>query len=287
MADFWAAVSVDGVIKTLVVLLLAVAGWQLFRRAGPAAIERMMKDDGTVHSDERKARAETVWVLTRRVVLVAVVVTVLLTVAAIWGVPITPFLAVGSVVGVAIGFGAQGLVADVIAGFFIVAEDQFHIGDVVKVASVSGKVEDIRLRVTVLRDLDGVVHYIPNGTIDVASNYTQEFSRLVIDVGVAYGADVDRALEVFGDELARFAEGAEWVDKMYEPPEILGVERLGDSAVVLRAVLTTRPDDRWVVKREALRRIKNRLTAEKIEIPFPQLTIHGPAALTDSPPDGG
>ena len=274
MADFWAAVSVE-------------AGWQLFRRAGPAAIERMMKDDGTVHSDERKARAETVWVLTRRVVLVALVVTVLLTIAAIWGVPITPFLAVGSVVGVAIGFGAQGLVADVIAGFFIVAEDQFHIGDVVKVAGVSGKVEDIRLRVTVLRDLDGVVHYIPNGTIDVASNYTQEFSRLVIDVGVAYGADVDRALEVFGDELARFAEGAEWVDKMYEPPEILGVERLGDSAVVLRAVLTTRPDDRWVVKREALRRIKNRLTTEKIEIPFPQLTIHGPAAFTDGPPDGG
>lgn len=287
MADFWAAVSVEGVIKTLVMLLLAVAGWQLFRRAGPAAIERMMKDDGTVHSDERKARAETVWVLTRRVVLVALVVTVLLTIAAIWGVPITPFLAVGSVVGVAIGFGAQGLVADVIAGFFIVAEDQFHIGDVVKVAGVSGKVEDIRLRVTVLRDLDGVVHYIPNGTIDVASNYTQEFSRLVIDVGVAYGADVDRALEVFGDELARFAEGAEWVDKMYEPPEILGVERLGDSAVVLRAVLTTRPDDRWVVKREALRRIKNRLTTEKIEIPFPQLTIHGPAAFTDGPPDGG
>ena len=287
MADFWAAVSVEGVIKTLGMLLLAVAGWQLFRRAGPAAIERMMKDDGTVHSDERKARAETVWVLTRRVVLVALVVTVLLTIAAIWGVPITPFLAVGSVVGVAIGFGAQGLVADVIAGFFIVAEDQFHIGDVVKVAGVSGKVEDIRLRVTVLRDLDGVVHYIPNGTIDVASNYTQEFSRLVIDVGVAYGADVDRALEVFGDELARFAEGAEWVDKMYEPPEILGVERLGDSAVVLRAVLTTRPDDRWVVKREALRRIKNRLTTEKIEIPFPQLTIHGPAAFTDGPPDGG
>ena len=287
MADFWAAVSVEGVIKTLVMLLLAVAGWQLFRRAGPAAIERMMKDDGTVHSDERKARAETVWVLTRRVVLVALVVTVLLTIAAIWGVPITPFLAVGSVVGVAIGFGAQGLVADVIAGFFIVAEDQFHIGDVVKVAGVSGKVEDIRLRVTVLRDLDGVVHYSPNGPIDVASNYTQEFSRLVIDVGVAYGADVDRALEVFGDELARFAEGAEWVDKMYEPPEILGVERLGDSAVVLRAVLTTRPDDRWVVKREALRRIKNRLTTEKIEIPFPQLTIHGPAALTDGPPDGG
>ena len=287
MADFWAAVSVEGVIKTLVMLLLAVAGWQLFRRAGPAAIERMMKDDGTVHSDERKARAETVWVLTRRVVLVALVVTVLLTIAAIWGVPITPFLAVGSVVGVAIGFGAQGLVADVIAGYFIVAEDQFHIGDVVKVAGVSGKVEDIRLRVTVLRDLDGVVHYIPNGTIDVASNYTQEFSRLVIDVGVAYGADVDRALEVFGDELARFAEGAEWVDKMYEPPEILGVERLGDSAVVLRAVLTTRPDDRWVVKREALRRIKNRLTTEKIEIPFPQLTIHGPAAFTDGPPDGG
>ena len=174
----------------------------------------------------------------------------------------------------AVGFGAQGLVADVIAGLFIVAEDQFHIGDVVKVASVSGTVEDIRLRVTVLRDLDGVVHYIPNGKIDVASNYTQEFSRLVMDVGVAYATEVDTALEVLGDELELFAADPEWADRMIEPPQLLGVDRLGESSVLLRAVLTTRPDDRWTVKREGLRRIKNRFAAESIEIPFPQVTIH-------------
>lgn len=286
MDDLWAAVSLESVVKTVVVLVVSAVVWQLFRRSGPRAIARMMTEDGTTRSEERRARAETVWVLVRRVVLVAVVVTALLTIGLVWGVPITPFLAVGSAIGVAIGFGAQGLVADVIVGFFIVAEDQFHIGDVVKVAGVAGKVEDIRLRVTVLRDLDGVVHYVPNGKIDVASNYTQEFSRLVLDVGIAYGADVDRALEIFGDELSGFAAATEWVDKMYEPPEILGVERLGDSAVVLRAVLTTRPDDRWVVKREALRRIKNRFSTERIEIPFPQLTIHGSTAGDEAPTDG-
>jgi moderate conductance mechanosensitive channel len=195
-------------------------------------------------------------------------------VAAVWELPLTPLLAVGSAVGVAVGFGAQSLVKDVISGFFILAEDQYHIGDVVKVAGVAGAVVDIRPRVTVLRDLDGNVHYIPNGEITVASNLTQEFSQVVLDIGVAYGESVDRAIEVIGYELAGLHADDEWNGLCVEEPNILGVDALGDSEVTIRAVLKVGATDRWLVKREALRRLKNRLDAEGIEIPYPHLTIY-------------
>ncbi len=229
------------------------------------------------------ARAETLWAMLRRVLLIVFVVVGALTVAIVVGIPITPLLAVGSAVGVAVGFGAQDLVKDIIAGFFILAEDQYHIGDVVKIAGVAGAVEDIRLRVTVMRDLDGYVHYVPNGQIQVTTNLTQQFSQVVVDVGVAYKVDVDHALDVFGDELRKLAADAEWSGMILEEPQILGVDALGDSAVVLRGVMKTGADDRWMVKREALRRVKNRFDAEGVEIPYPHLTLyHG-----DTPADDG
>lgn len=220
------------------------------------------------------ARAETLWAMLRRVLLIVFIAIGALTVAVVVGIPITPLLAVGSAVGVAVGFGAQDLVKDIIAGFFILAEDQYHIGDVIRVAGVAGAVEDIRLRVTVLRDLDGYVHYVPNGQIQVTTNLTQQFSQVVIDVGVAYKVDVDRALDVFGDELRRLAADDEWSNLIIEEPQILGVDALGDSAVVLRGVLKVGADDRWLVKRETLRRVKNRFDAEGIEIPYPHLTLY-------------
>jgi small conductance mechanosensitive channel len=220
------------------------------------------------------ARAETLWAMLRRVLLIVFIGIGVLTVAVVVGIPITPLLAVGSAVGVAVGFGAQDLVKDIIAGFFILAEDQYHIGDVVRVAGVAGAVEDIRLRVTVLRDLDGYVHYVPNGQIEVTTNLTQQFSQVVIDVGVAYKVEVDRALEVLGDELRTLAGDGEWANLIIEEPQILGVDALSDSAVVLRGVLKVGADDRWLVKREALRRVKNRFDAEGIEIPFPHITLY-------------
>jgi len=175
---------------------------------------------------------------------------------------------------VAVGFGAQSLVKDVISGFFILAEDQYQIGDVVKIAGVAGLVVDIRPRVTVLRDLDGNVHYIPNGQITVTSNLTQEFAQVVLDVGVAYKESVDRVIEVLSDELSILRNDDEWREKFLEDPQILGVETLGDSAVTVRAVMKVGADDRWLVRREAQRRVKNRLDAEGIEIPFPHLTVY-------------
>ncbi len=261
---------------TVVVILLAIIVWLISVRVGHRYVERLAArshEGGTHAAAERAQRVTTLWRVVRSLFAVAVIVVVVLTIMAIWGIPIGPLVAVGTVVGVALGFGAQDMVRDFIAGFLIVAEDQFSIGDVVTIADATGTVEEIQLRVTVLRDLEGRVHYVPNGQIKVATNYTQGFSQVVVDVSVAYKENVDNVIDVIQSELEDFAASPEWSELLTDEPVILGVNELGDSSVDLRVLLVTTPDDRWSVKREFLRRIKNRFDAESIEIPFPHLTV--------------
>lgn len=274
MQDFFAdPVRQTQLGQTAVVLIGTVIIWWVFVRLVGRAVDRMAVGDD-IEAAERRQRGQTLWKAGRRVAAIVVAVIWLLTVLNIWDIPITAFVAVGSAVGVAIGFGSQSMVKDVIAGFFILAEDQFGIGDVVSIAGVTGSVVDMRLRVTVLRDLDGNAHYVPNGEITVASNFTQSYAQVVIDVGIAYHESVDAVLEVFDDELRRFAADPEWSGHVIEEPVVLGVQELGDSSVTIRGFLKVAPDQRWLVRREFFRRIKNRFDAESIEIPFPQRTVH-------------
>lgn len=260
-------------VQTAVVLAGTIILWWVFVRLANRAVDRMAQGDD-IEAAERRQRAQTLWKAGRRMAAILFVLIGLLTVMNIWDIPITAFVAVGSAVGVAIGFGAQSAVKDVIAGFMILAEDQFGIGDVVQIAGVTGTVVDMPLRVTVLRDLDGNAHYVPNGEIAVASNFTQSFAQVVIDVSIAYHESVDRALEVFGDELRRFAADPDWSSVVLDEPVVLGVQELGDSSVTIRGYLKVAPDQRWLVRREFFRRIKNRFDADSIEIPFPQRTLH-------------
>jgi small-conductance mechanosensitive channel len=208
-------------------------------------------------------------------VLVRIVVWVLaiLTIMGIWGIPMSPFVAAAATIGIAIGFGAQDLVKDVIAGFFILVEDQFGIGDVVSIGGVSGTVEAITLRTTVLRDLDGNEYHIPNGHIVVTTNMTQGFARVVADIGVSYSTDVDMAMSVILDEAASMADDPGWSESFLGAPEMLGVNGLNDSSVEIRLVAKVIPEERWTVKREFNRRIKNRLDAEGIEIPYNHISV--------------
>ncbi len=278
LPSFWDDNS-GKMLAALGVALAVTAVYVVVARLSRGVVSRMAQQGG-----EAAARVETLWSMLRRVLTIVFIAIGALTVAVVLDIPITPLLAVGSAIGIAVGFGAQDLVKSVIAGFFILAEDQYHIGDVVHIGGVTGAVEEIRLRVTVLRDLDGYVHYVPNGEITVATNLTQQYSQVVIDVGVAYKVDVDRALEILGDELRTLAADPDWSEQVLEEPQILGVNELGDSAVTLRAVLKVGADDRWLVKREALRRIKNRFDADGIEIPFPHVTVY---SGEPSPADAG
>ena len=282
MTPVWAADSfgdfVDRwsyeVLASVVVLIGALVVWWLFRRLGHKTVDRMIgrRDDDAAGTDDVQ-RINTLWRVLQTVGAVLIIVVVVLTIMMIWGLPIGPLVAVGGAVGVAVGFGAQSFVRDVIAGFLIVAEHQYSIGDVVRIADVSGEVQTIRLRTTVLRDLDGNVHHVPNGAITVASNYTQEYSQVVVDVNVAYGQDIDEAIAVISDEAGQFAADPEWENFFMDVPQLLGVEALADSSVKIRALLRVDPAARWTARREFLRRVKNRLDREGIEIPYQHLTV--------------
>lgn len=199
------------------------------------------------------------------------------------GISVAPILATAGVAGVAIGFGAQSLVKDYFTGFFILLEDQVRQGDVVEVAGKSGLVEEVTLRYIRLRDFDGHVHFVPNGEIKVVTNRTRGFAHAVIEVGVDYDVDIDRALAVMKEVGQQMRDDALWGGKIAAEPEIIGVERLADSAVVLRCRLQVVPPiEQWNVRREFLKRLKSAYAERGIGIPFPHLTIHQRTAKSDA-----
>lgn len=236
-------------------------------------IERAVDDGDDTTLTEREQRGHTISQLLRsvgRVALLVLGITLTLNVF----IDIGPILAGAGILGLAISFGAQSLVKDVISGFFYLVEGQFAMGDVIEVAGKTGVVERMTLRMVVLRDAQGTVHMVPNGQITTVSNMTRKWSRAVVDVGVDYGSDVDRALSVFRDEAAKFIADPEWRAKFDGDPEVVGVNSLDEYAVTIRTMLRTRPGQQWAVGREFRRRIKKRLDREGIEIPFPQRTVH-------------
>ena len=250
-------------VASLVVAAVFALIYFVAARAGHRFISRMAL------KGEPGARAATLWSVVRRLLVIVLVVTGLLTVASsVWDLPLTPFIALGSAVGIAIGLGAQQLIQDVVAGFFLLLEDQYRIGDSVTLAGTSGDVEEIRLRVTVLRDVGGNLHYIPNGEIRLATNMTRDFAQVVLDVTIGFEADVDRVIAILGEEATAMADDAEWSDVFLGVPEVLGVDRIGESGVVVRVTAKVRPAERWRVQREALRRIKKRLDLEEIDLPW-------------------
>lgn len=262
--------------QTVTILVASIVAWLVMRvviHRWSSRTQRKLVDSGELADRARAQRLATIARTFSTLVILTIVVIAIVMSLAVWGVPIAPIVASLSVVGIGIGFGAQDFIKDVISGLFVLIEDQYSVGDVVDLAGVSGTVIDVRLRTTVLRGLDGSVHHIPNGAVRVATNLTHEYSSIVIDLAVAYEESVDRAIEVITDETMVFAADPEWGQRLVSEPTVLGVDELADSGVIVRVVMATDPDQRWAVKREFLRRIKNRFDAEGIEIPYPHLTI--------------
>jgi small conductance mechanosensitive channel len=191
------------------------------------------------------------------------------------GISIAPILATAGVAGVAIGFGAQSLIKDYFTGFFLLLEDQVREGDVIEVAGKGGLVEEITLRYVRLRDFAGHVHFVPNGEIKVVTNRTRGFANAVIEIGVAYGEDIDRALGVMREVGRGLRADPAWRERVVEDVEIVGVEKLGDSSIVLRSrVKVVPPIQQWNVRREFLKRLQKAYEERGIDIPFPHVTIH-------------
>jgi small conductance mechanosensitive channel len=226
--------------------------------------------------DDREAvkRAETLGRVFRY--LAAVIVSVLagMLVLSELGVSVAPILGAAGVVGLAVGFGAQSLVKDYFTGFFLLLENQIRQGDVVKLGEHAGLVEEMTLRYVQLRDYDGHVHYVPNGTITSVVNMARGHAQAVVDVGVAYGADLDSVIAVMHEVATDLRQDTAHAARILSDLEMAGVERWADSSVVLRARFKVAPLEQWTVRREYLRRLKKAFDQAGIEIPFPQMTLH-------------
>ena len=275
IAEFFGTDRVTVIDRLLRVGFILVAAWVAYWLVSRVA-RRIIKavddgDDSTMTAAEK--RGHTVAQLVKSVGRIVILVIAALAIIGEF-LPIGPVLAAGGILGLAVSFGAQSLVKDVIAGFFILMENQFAVGDVIEAAGKSGTVERMTLRVAMLRDVAGVLHVIPNGQITTVSNLTRSWSRAVIEVGIGYRTDLDRAIGVFKDELALFRAEHKWAARFAGDSEVVGVEQLGEHGVVIRTMIRTAPGAQWDVAREFRRRIKNRLDAEDIEIPFPQRTVH-------------
>jgi len=224
--------------------------------------------------EELNKRAETlasVLTATAQVIIILVFAFMLLSEL---GLNITPILTGVGVVGIAIGFGAQSLVKDIIGGLFIIMENQYRKGDVVKIADVAGLVEDINLRRTVLRDLDGIVHVVPNGEIRVASDFTKGWSRVNMNISVSYGTDLDHAITVINRVGQELANDPKWAPLILKPPQVLRVDNLGDSGIDIKILGDTKPIEQWNIMGELRLRLKKEFDKEGIEIPWPHTKVY-------------
>lgn len=212
-----------------------------------------------------------IFIWSSRIIILAVAVMMLLHEI---NIPIGPMLAGAGILGLALGFGGQYLIRDFITGFFLILENQYRIGDVVSLDQTSGKVEDISLRMTTLRDLDGIVHHVPHGDIKRVSNSSKNFARINLDIGIAYHADLEQVITVINKAGLDLSVDPAWKDLIIAPPQFLRVEAFGESSIVLKVLGETVPLRQWEVTGELRKRIKLAFDKEGIEIPFPQRVVH-------------
>jgi small-conductance mechanosensitive channel len=259
-------------------IVIVFAGvWVLNRIAGLSierVIRKVVKPDFYATAESEKKREDTLIRVFSRTFGVLLYLMAGMMILSEFGVNIGPLIAGAGVAGVAIGFGAQYLIRDLITGLFIIMENQYRVGDVICLDGTCGQVEDINLRMTVLRDADGTVHCIPNGEIKKTSNMSKDFSRVNLDVGIGYGADIEKVTEVVNRTGAELAGDPAFKDAIRKAPEFVRVNNFLDSAVEIRISAEVAPLKQWEVAGELRKRIKLAFDEAGIEIPFPQTVVH-------------
>lgn len=257
---------------------------QSLRATGPGRL--LIEERESVRA---KARAETIGLVLRSIATALVWSVATLLVLGQLNIDLAPLIAGAGIGGFALGFGAQSVVKDFLSGLFMLIEDQYGVGDVIDAGVATGTVEKVSLRSTTIRDVKGTVWHIPNGEISRVGNYSQLWSRAVIDVEVSYDTDIRIAQGVIQRVADEFWNDPEWGgDELMERPEVWGVQALGESSVAIRLVVKTEPSQQWSVERELRLRLKEALDAAGIEIPFPQRTVwfrnESDNSFTEPPP---
>jgi moderate conductance mechanosensitive channel len=259
------------------IVLIAIASWLLtliLKRVIERAVRIAVVPDGTMTEDSEKKREDTLIRIFNGALKIVILVMAVLMIVQEFGVKIGPILAGAGIVGLAVGFGGQYLIRDIITGLFIIIENQYRIGDVINVENIGGLVEDISLRKTTLRDMNGTVHHVPHGEIKKVSNLSRTFARINLNLGVAYSTDLEHVISVInaiGEELANDPVHKE---SLLTPPRFLRVDEFADSAIMLKIVGDTKPLKQWELTGELRKRLKIAFDREGIEIPFPQRVVY-------------
>lgn len=266
----------DRGIKILIILLVV---W-LINRFAQSLIEKAVRKavkpaKGEKDTKAEKKREDTLIRIVNGVLTILVWIIAIMMILPEFGLDVGPILAGAGILGVALGFGAQYMIRDFLAGLFIVLENQYRVGDVVCLDDVCGGVEDITLRKTVLRNLDGMVYHIPNGSFSKAANLTKGYSRAHMNVSVAYKEDLDKVMEVINKVGKKMAEEDSWREYILKPIQVAGPgpDKFGDSGIEIKVLGETIPLKQWDVLKEFRRRLKIAFDKEGIEIPFPQMSV--------------
>ena len=262
-------------IRVVVIIAVAVILYFIFKFLIPKFIKRLIARRMEGEPDtEIKKRTDTLSSILVTIMGVIILIVAILTILPEFGVNITTLIAGIAVGGLAIAFAAQNLVRDFITGFFILFEDQYRVGDVVTIAGISGLVEEIGLRRTILRDLDAKVHSIPNGRVEISTNQTKKFSRVNLNISVGYGENLDKVIETINRICQEMAEDPKWKEDFVSTPAVLRVDNLGDSGIDIKIFGDTKPSRQWDIMGELRLRIKKTFDSEGIEIPWPHTKVY-------------
>ncbi len=261
-------------IRIVIIAILALVINRLLKRLIIRAVRTAVKSDKNTPPDAEKKREDTlIRIFTGALNIIIIIVAVMMIVGEL-GIEIGPLIAGAGIVGLAVGFGGQYLIRDIITGLFLMLENQYRIGDVVDIEGLSGSVEDISLRKTTLRNLDGTVHHIPHGSITKVSNLSKDFARVNMDIGVAYSTDIEHLIRVINETGRELAADPAFSDSIISPPQFLRVNEFADSAIMVKILGDTKPLKQWEIAGEFRKRLKFAFDREGIEIPFPQRVIH-------------
>lgn len=261
-------------IKVVLIIIGAFLIDKIINKFIDKAVRIAVVSSGFASAEAEKKREDTLIQIFSTTIKIAIIVITLLMVLQEFGVQIGPILAAAGIVGLAFGFGGQYLIRDIIAGLFFILENQYRIGDVVGFDNVRGLVEGISLRKTTLRDMDGTVHHVPHGEIKLVSNYSKDFARINLDLGVAYNTEMEHVIRVVNETGMKLSEDPQWAEFIIKPPQFLRVNDFADSAIIVKILGETQPLKQWEITGELRKRIKIAFDREGIEIPFPQRVIH-------------
>jgi small conductance mechanosensitive channel len=256
---------------------------KITRRVIIRAVRIAVVRDSMMSVEAEKKREDTLIRIFNGGLKIVIMVMAILMILQEIGIETGPILAGAGIVGLAFGFGGQYLIRDIISGLFIILENQYRIGDVISINNTGGLVEDISLRMTTLRDLDGTVHHIPHGEIKIVSNLSKQYARVNINIGIAYSSNLQQVIEVINKTGAELAEDPMFRDLIISPPKFLRIDSFADSSIIVKILGDTKPLKQWEISGEFRKRIKIAFDREGIEIPFPQMVLHQANELNKKP----